>query len=111
MREKKIGAEDLDDSDLVEILAPPESPRRMLGGFHGFAQISQLLFHQESGHGWKVVGDAFRRGMGAVGRAEGVVDEQRPEACQAGRQRRVVLRFPGFEASVLQEQDIAGAQR
>ena len=69
-----------------------------------------LALHEQPRHGGQEVGDALRRGVRAVGRAEGVVHVEVGEARERLRERRIVGLLGGVEAQVLEQQQVAGTQ-
>ena len=64
-------------------------------------EVGEFLFHEEPGDGGEVVGDAGGGGVGAVGGAEGVIDED---------MGRIILFFAGGVAGVFEEEDVAGGE-
>ena len=85
-----------------------ERPRRVA---QQAAEDLQLADHQQAGHRRQVVRDALGGGVGAVGRAEGVVDVDVGEAGQLLREDGVVGRLLGVEAQVLEQQHLARRER
>ena len=66
-----------------------------------------LLFHQQAGDRGQEVRDAFGRGVRAVRRAEGVVDEHVAQAGQLAGEAGVVGFLFGVKAHVLEQHDVA----
>src|SRR5256714_6857318 len=83
----------------------------MRGIGHDPAQGYHLALHQESGDGRQVLRDPHRRGVGSVRGAEGIVDIELAEGGQLPGKGRVVLRFAGIEADILQHHNLAVAHR
>ena len=98
--------------DLVADLGAAEDDHQgALGIGDHAAQLLELALEQEAGVGGKPVGDPLGRRMGAVGRAEGVVDVDLGELGKVGRQLGVVVGLAGLEAAVLEQQDPSRLQR
>ena len=75
----------------------------------GAAQRVQLGFQQRTGAGHRrEAGDAVRGGLGAVRRAEGVVDVDVAQRGHLPGQRLVVLLLADVDAAVFQQHDLAG---
>ena len=79
----------------------------MLGGGQRTAQELQLLLHQEARRRRAGSGLPLGRGVGAVGRAKGVVDVQIGQRGQLRGEGRIVLLLFGVEARVLQQEHVA----
>ena len=74
----------------------------------GQAQVLDLFFEQEAGgRRLQILGDAYRRCMGAVSCAEGVVNVDICVGSQCFGKFRVVFSLAGMEAHVLQQQNVA----
>jgi hypothetical protein len=66
----------LDDADLVRDLGPAQDGDvGVLGALGCLPQELEFLLHQKPGHGRQIVRHSLGRGVGAVGRAKSVVDE------------------------------------
>ena len=104
-----LGQQRRDEIDLAADLGPAEHRHeRPLGPEQRLTQVAELLLHQEAGHrGLEYPGDGLGAGMGAVGRAEGVVDIEVAQRREARGQLLVVLLFAGEEPSVLGDRDAA----
>ena len=104
--------EALDQRDLVGDLGAAqhqdERPLRVVA--HG-RQLADFALKQQPRVGGQVRGDAGRARVGAVAGAEGVVDVEVGEARQGLGERRVVLRLARLVARVLEQEDLAGAER
>ena len=100
----------VDDADLVGDLGPADDGDEGLVWLcQGFAHIGELFFHQQTGGGVRdEVGDAFRRGVGPVGAAEGVVDVDVAKAGELFRKGGVVGLFFWVEAEVFKQEGLAG---
>ena len=75
------------------------------------AEVLELGLEQQAGVGGQEAGDALRRRMGAVRRAERVVDVEVPPVRQLTRVHRVVRRLAGVEARVLEDGDAVVGQQ
>ena len=69
---------------------------------------AQFRFHGAAGVGGNEMGDAFRRGVGAVGGGEGVIHENVAEAGQHFGKARIVLFLAGMIAGVFHQHAFAG---
>ena len=79
----------------------------MLGLGDDFAQVGELVLHQETGgRAPNQPGDADSGGVGAVRRAKGVVDVEVAQTGERAGKLLVVGFFFGMEAQVLQQQDL-----
>ena len=99
----------LDDADLVaDFGAAEDGDERLLGVLQGPAQILQFLFHEQSGGGFlHELGDADGGGVGAMRRAEGIVDVEVGELGELPGEFLVVVFFFGVEAQVFEQQRLA----
>src|SRR5210317_2509689 len=99
----------LNDSNLVADLGSADnSNKRMVRVGKGQAQVLDLFFEQEAGgRRLQILGDAYRRCMGAVSCAEGVVNVDICVGSQCFGKFRVVFSLAGMEAHVLQQQNVA----
>ena len=89
--------------------AADDGDQRTLGLMQGAAQRVQLGFQQRTGAGHRrEAGDAVRGGLGAVRRAEGVVDVDVAQRGHLPGQRLVVLLLADVDAAVFQQHDLAG---
>ncbi len=100
----------IDHVDLAgDLGAADDGDEGLFRRFQRFAEIGDLLFHQQAGDGGlEEVGDAFCRGVGAVGGAEGVVDVDVGQRGEGLRERRIVGLFFGVVAQILKQQHLAG---
>ena len=103
-QEIDLGEQMVDDADLVAHLGAAEDGReRPFGLLEKAAQGADLALHQQARVGRQVRRDPDGRGMGSVGGAECVVDEDvgvgREDLGEAG----VVLLLLGVEPEVLEE--------
>ena len=100
----------VDDFDFVGDFGSAENrDEGPLGRFEGLAHVVQFFFHQQAGGGLlHEVSDAFGRGVGAMGAAEGVVDVNLAEAGQLFCEVGIVGLFFGVEAQVFEEQHLPG---
>jgi hypothetical protein len=94
---RDLGAADDADDRLLRIAQ--RGVERVQFAPHGFAGI-----------GGDVVGDAFGRGVGAVGGREGVVDVEVAQIRQLLGEDRIIGLFRRVEAHVLQQDHAAGVQ-
>ncbi len=103
--------ERFEDLDLVGDLGPAddggEGPGRVL---EQAREVADLALHEQAGVGRQELGHADGRGVGAVGRAEGVVDVDVAVARQRRRELRVVGLLLVVEAEVLEQQQLAGLE-
>ncbi len=104
--------EAVDHGDLVGHLGAADDRHQRAGGVleHG-AQRAHLAFEQPPGGVRQQVGDALGARVRAVGDAEGVVDVDVRELRQSMRELGVVACLARLEADVLEQQDLAVAQR
>ena len=99
---------------LSETFAPPRMTTNGRAGLLQFvAEELQFAFHQQAGGALAAAlghdaGHAFGRGMGAMGRAERVVDIDVRHLGQLLGKSRVVGFFLVVIADVLQQQHVAG---
>ena len=100
----------LDHADLARHLGPAEDGHEGPHGIgNGLLEIFDLLLHEETGDGdLYVLGDAVGGGVGAVGRAEGVVHVDIGERRKGLGEPLVVLLLLGVEPEVLEQQHVAG---
>ena len=107
-----FGEEVVDDHDLVGDLGSADDGDERLDGIgDGFAEVVELLVHEEAGGGLRdEVGDAFGGGVGAVGAAEGVVDVDVAEAGELFGEGGIVGLFFGMEAEVFEQEGLAGLE-
>ena len=99
-------------SSLVETLAPADdggdrTPRR----FERLGERVELGLHRATRTGGQEIGQALCRGMGSVGRREGIVDEGVSVCRERLGERGVVLLFARMKTCVLEKQHITVAQR
>ena len=103
--------ERLEDLDLVGDLGPAddrcERPRRVL---QQAGEVADLALHEQARVGGQDLRHAHRGGVGAVRRAEGVVDVDVAVAGQRRREAGVVGLLLVVEAEVLQEQQLTGLE-
>ena len=99
----------VDDLDLVgDLGAADDGDEGLEGVGDGFAEVLELLIHEEAGGGLRdEVGDALGGGVGAVGAAEGVVDVEVAEAGELAREVGVVGLLFGMEAEVFEQEGLA----
>ena len=95
---------------LSETLAPPRIAANGRSGLEKLREHLDLALHQEPCVGRQELGDADRRGVGAMGGPEGVVDEDVGVGGERRREGRIVLLLLGVEAEVLEQQDLAWPQ-
>ena len=101
----------VEDLDLARHLGAADDRReRPLGPLEEPRQRLDLALHEQAGIGGQQLGDADRRGVGAVGRAECVVDVELGVVGQRLREGRVVLLLLDVEAEVLEQQRLARPQ-
>ena len=106
-----LGQQILDDGDLVADLgATEDGDVGMLGIGGGAAQVLEFLLHEEAGDCRQEARNALGGGVGAVGRAEGIVHVDLAQGRQRLGQIEVVLFLAGVEAGVLKHQHIAGLE-
>jgi hypothetical protein len=99
----RLGEEVLDHADLVRDLgAAQDGHEGALGILDGLAQKLDLFLHQEPRHRGQVSGDPRCGGVGAMGRAEGVVHVHIGQLGQLPGELGVILLFFSVEAQVLQ---------
>ena len=102
------GQQVVDGGNLGADLGAPDDGGEGAGrGGDERAEVAHLLLQQEAGDGGEVGGNARGRGVGAVGRAEGVVDVQAREPGEGGGEGVVVGLLLGVEAQVLEERHLA----
>ena len=101
----------LNHVELVRHLRAPENRHeRAVGRREHAAQVFELLFHQEPGGGFRhEMRDALDRRVGAMGRAERVVDVQLGQGGQLLRELRVVLFFLRMKPEILEQHHTAAA--
>ena len=93
---------------LSDTLAPPRiAANGSLGVLEELREHRDLALHQQPGVGRQELGDPDGRGVGAVGRPEGVVDVDVRVRRQLLGELRVVLLLLGVEAQVLEEEELA----
>jgi hypothetical protein len=99
----------VDDSDLVgDLGAADDGDEGAVGLGDGFAEVGELLFHEQAGGRLgDEVGDAFGGGVGAVGCAEGVVHVDVAESSELLGEGWVVGFFFWVEAEVFKQQGLA----
>ena len=104
-----LGDQVLDHFELVGDLGAAEhGDERALRALEHPAEILDLLAHQQPGRRFlDVMDDAFGRGMGAVRRAERVVDVDVGQRGELPGEGRIVLLFLGVEAQVLEQHHAA----
>jgi hypothetical protein len=99
-------------SILLDTLEPPMTATNGRFGLLSASPVVQLLLHQKAGRRLRhEARDPLRRGVRAVGAAEGVVDVEIGQRRQLLGEARIVLFFFGVEAQVLQQQHAARRQR
>src|SRR6266700_6442306 len=92
----------LEHHDLVrDFSATDDGYKRSFGMFQGRSQVVDLFLHQEAGNTRQRVGDAFCRGMGAMGGAKGIVDIDFTQGGKLPGKLRIVLLLFLMEAEVL----------
>ena len=99
----------LDDADFVAHFCAAENGYEgTLRIFESTAQILEFLFHEQAGGGFlDELRDADRRGMGAVGSSEGVVNIELGQLGQPFGKILVVGLFLGVEAEILEQKRLA----
>jgi hypothetical protein len=96
----------------ADLGAAQDGDERMLRVLERGAQVVELGFHQETGDGGlHVVRHALGGRVRAMRRAERVVHVALAQSGQCLRESGVVLLFLGVEAQVLEQQDLAVAER
>ena len=101
----------VDHPDLVRDLGPAQDGHQgALGLLQGFAHEVELFLHQEPCHRGQVVGYALGGGVGPVGSAEGVKDEDVRQGGQLSGEVRVVLLLLDAEPEILHQHGLAGLQ-
>ena len=97
-------------SILPEIFgAADDGDEGLLRRFEGLAEVGDFLFHQQAGHGGlEKVRNALGGGVGAMRRAEGVVDVDLGQRGQRLGEGRIVGFFFGVEAQIFKQQHLAG---
>ena len=102
----------LDEGQLfIHLRAAQNGHEGMLGGFHGAAHNTDLIFDEETAHRRQIIGHPGGRGVGPMGRAEGIVDEDLGHGGKLFGKGGVILLLLGAEADVLQQHDLAGLER
>ena len=72
-----------DHADLIDDLGPAQDgDERSFGISNCRAQVLDFLFHQETSHAGQQPGHTFGGRMGAVSRAEGIIDIHIRQRCQ-----------------------------
>ena len=103
----------LDDFDLVaDVRAAKDGNERPRGIRHGFAEIGQLFFHEQTGRGLlDEARDADDRSMRAMRGAKRVADEETvAERGELFRKRFVVLLLLGMKTDVFEQEHFAVAR-
>src|SRR5512143_3055820 len=98
----------LDHADLTRDLCAAENRhKRTYGICHGLLEIVDFLLHEKPCYGvFHMFGDAKRRGMRPVGRAEGVVHIHVSDGSQRLGECLVVLFFLGVEPEIFEQNHI-----
>src|SRR5579862_109035 len=99
--------EGLDDIDLAgDLCATQDRYERSRWVVERATEIVELTLHQEAGNGRaKMTGHPFGGCMGAMRRAERIVDEEIAELSKLAGQGVIVLFFAWEKARILDEQD------
>ena len=106
--------EGVDDLDFVgDFGAADDGDEGAVGLGDGFAEVGELLFHEEAGSGLAAAfandaGDAFGGGVGTVGGAEGVIDIDIAQVGELFGEVVVVLFFFGMEAKIFEKEGLPG---
>src|SRR5260370_41511994 len=79
--------------------------------FQGGSQVVDLFLHQEASNTRQIAGDTYRRGMGAMGRAKGIVDIYFAERSKLFSKPGIILLLLLVEAEVLEQEPLSWLQR
>ena len=98
-----------ENADFVAHLGPAQDDKeRTLGIGELCAEVAEFFLHEQAGGGFLgEAGTGLGGGVGAVGRAEGVVDVKLGGAEELLGEGGIVLFLLGMEADIFQEEDIA----